>query len=607
MSAGGGPGPDAAPGDRAHRLAEAAGRAIDDGRPDAALPLLEQAAELAPDQAAVHIQLGRALNNLRRLPAARAAFERAVRLDPRSADAWTGLGHVSRGLADLDTADDAFRRALDLQPGSARALSNLASVRLAQGRIEDGLRLLRQSVAADPSDPKVRSLLGDALQGIGRHVEAEAAYAEALGIDPDHADALAGMGAVMDALGRYGDAERLLRMALDRRPGDPVAAGSLTHVLELQGRGEEILALIDSCRWAQRPGWAIVAEARQLFRLGRWDEAEARIGGVDPDQIDPASWAAVLNLRGRLLEARGDYPSAFRMFQASNLTQPADFDPATFRDTVDSLIGYFSRERMATLPRSGCDSDRPVFIVGMPRSGTSLVEQMLGSHSRILACGERMDIYMLPRRFSGGRTAERWPGCLTDTDSAALSEAAAAYLDGCGAAGTGVLRVTDKLPANFLNLGLVQLLFPRARVIYCRRDPMDTGLSCFAQDFRSPGMGFARDLSLIGLYQQGCIRMMEHWRRVLELSIHTVDYEDLVSEPEVGARTMVEFLGLEWEDACLRFHESGRVVRTASHEQVRRPVYASSVGRWRHYGAWLGPLREALDAPWREETGQPAR
>ncbi len=572
-----------------------------------ALPLLEQAAALAPEMASVHVQLGRALNNLRRLPAAHSAFEEAVRLEPGSADAWNGLGHVRRGLGDLEGAAGAFRKAVSIDPASARALGNLASVEISRGEVESGLAMLRDAAAVDPANPGVRCLLGDALQGTGRQDEAEAAYGEALSIDPDHADALTGLGAVMDAMGRYERAERLLRRALERKPGDPVAAASLTHVLELQGRSEEVLTLLRGFGWSRVPDWAVVSEARQLFALDRREEAEARLDNVDPSGMDPAIRAAALNLHGRISEAGGDYEAAFGAFQAANHAQPVDFDPEGYRDTVHRLIGFFTPERLRALPGSGCESDRPVFIVGMPRSGTSLVEQILGSHSRVHACGERTDFYQLPRRLSGGPAATRWPECLESTDVAELSRVAFEYLDGDGTDGTSALRSIDKLPANFLNLGLVQLLFPGAHVIHCIRDPMDTGLSCFQQDFQSPGMGFTRDLSCIGLYYQGYRRLMEHWQRVLDLPIHKVAYEDLVSEPEAGARAMLEFLDLEWEDACLRFHESRRVVRTASHLQVRQPVYESSVGRWRRYSRWLGPLKAALDVPWQEGTAPPGQ
>jgi hypothetical protein len=160
------------------------------------------------------------------------------------------------------------------------------------------------------------------------------------------------------------------------------------------------------------------------------------------------------------------------------------------------------------------------------------------------------------------------------------------------------LRLTDKLPANFLNLGLIQLLFPRARVVYCRRNPLDTGLSCFQQNFRSKGMDFARDLAHIGVQQQACWRLMDHWMDTLALPIQAVDYEQFVEEPEIGARALVKFLGLEWDPACLDFHLSERIVKTASYEQVRKPIYTSSVGRWRPYEPWLEPLRAALSAPW---------
>jgi len=605
MSAGGDPGQHSRAREQARELAHAGRKAIADGQPGAALPLLEQAAELLPHDAFIHIELGRALNNLGRLPAARAAFEEAVQLDPNSAIAWNGLGHVSRRLGDLETAGEAFRCAVSLEPNSAPALANLASVHLSRGETEEGIRILRKAAAADPLNTGPRCQLGDALQNIGRRAEAETAYAEALEIDPHDADALAGLGCVMDTAGRHGEAERLLQKALSQKPGHPVAAFSLVELLELQDRCEEALSVLRSRPWSRTPDWAVVAEARQLFRLDNLDEAEARLAEVVPDQMDPPVREAALNLRGRILEARGQFGPAFREFEAANRVQPSRFNPSAFRDTLDRLIDFFTPDRLKTLPRTDCDSNRPVFIVGMPRSGSSLVEQMLASHSRVVAGGERLDFFHLPRILSGGLAAYRWPACLVDFEPGQLSEIANEYLNGCDAPVTGDVRITDKLPANFLNLGLVQLLFPRARVIYCRRDPMDTGLSCFQQNFRYPGMGFAKDLAHIGLYQNGCVRIMEHWRSVLDLSIRTVDYEELVSDPETVARAVVEFLGLEWEAACLRFHESGRVIRTASHQQVKRPIYTSSIGRWRQYREWLGPLRAALDAPWRAEIGPP--
>ena len=308
-----------------------------------------------------------------------------------------------------------------------------------------------------------------------------------------------------------------------------------------------------------------------------------------------------------MFDACGQYQSAFEQFKRANACLPNRFDAQGFPGTVERLAAFFTAQRLAALPDSGLRSDAPVFIVGMPRSGTSLVEQILASHPRVEAGGERTDIYQLPRQLSGGEPAARWPECLLGIDEERLTQIASAYLQAAPGHDRGPARITDKLPANYLNLGLIQMLLPGARVIYCRRDPMDTGLSCFKQNFRSEGMDFARDLGHIGLQQQACLRLMAHWQRQLALPIHVVDYERLVEDPDSHVRALVDFVGLPWDDACLGFHRSARLIRTASYEQVRQPIYTSSVGRWRHYRPWLVPLAEALEAPWVTRNGPAGR
>lgn len=570
--------------------------AIDCGRPHEALPLLEQATQSQPDNAEVWNQLGRALNNLRRHPEARRAFETAASLAPDSADILTNLGHVCRSAGDLPEATRVLRKAVALAPGHQRALSSLASVLVTGGATEEGLELMRAAVRAADEDPWPAIQLGDTLQGLGNLEEAEDAYRQALNIKPDQPAAQAGLGAALDALGRYEEAETRLKRALERMPGDTAAVGSLCHVLELAGRHGEVLSLIETGPWDTPPPWAVATAARQCLKLGQPDLAEQWLSRADLDAMDTRSRAAVLNVKAMLLDSRGEYPRAFEAFTAANRTLPSGFDDKGFPASVNRLIRYFSCDRMQDLPDSGCDSSRPVFIVGMPRSGTSLVEQILGSHSQVHPCGERQDFYRLPKRLSHGVPGERWPECLTEVSREQLASAAAEYLRVADT--LDARRLTDKLPANFLNLGLVQLIFPRARVIYCRRDPMDTGLSCYQQDFQSPGMDFTRRLENIGLYQQGCWRLMEHWKTTLELPIFTVDYESLVSSPGTQVRQLVEFMGLGWEKACLKPHHSERIVRTASSDQVRQPIYSSSVGRWRRYESYLDPLKTALEARW---------
>jgi Flp pilus assembly protein TadD len=570
--------------------------AVDAGRPGDALPLLLRTTETQPENAEAWNQLGRALNNLRRLPEAREALTKAAGLAPGSAEILTNLGHVCRAAGDLQGSAAAFAEAVRAAPNSTRASAGLASVRIARGDVEGGLRLLRKAVEDDSQDARLAVQLADVLQGVGKLEESETVYRHALAVDPSFPPALAGLGAVLDALGRFAEAEASLRRALTLAPDDPAARSALCHVLELAGRSEEVLEVLRAGPWETPPAWASASAARQLMRLGRPDEAEQWLARGEARDTDPRSRAALMNARARLLDARGDYAAAFEMFSAANSVLPSGFDDKGFPESVNRLIRFFTPDRIASLPTSACQSDRPVFIVGMPRSGTSLVEQILSSHSRVHACGERRDLYRLPRRLSEGVPGERWPECLEAVESRLLERLATEYLDAVGAEGSR--RITDKLPANFLNLGLIQLLFPKARVIYCRRDPLSTGLSCFQQDFQSPGMDFARRLEHIGLYQQGCLRLMSHWHQVLDLPVCTLDYEALIESPEEHSRRLVEFMGLEWEEDCLRFHQSERIVRTASSHQVRKPIYSSSVGRWRDYAQWLGPLRRALQEPW---------
>jgi hypothetical protein len=259
---------------------------------------------------------------------------------------------------------------------------------------------------------------------------------------------------------------------------------------------------------------------------------------------------------------------------------------------VDRLLAAFSREAMAGLPRAGRNDVRPVFIVGMPRSGTSLVEQILASHRDIHGAGELSDLGLLALSTAAG-TLE-YPESVATLSAMDMDRLSAAYGSRLDEIAPRASRVTDKMWQNFEFLGFASLLFPEARVIHCTRDPMDTGLSCFFHHFYGAGVAFAYDLAHIGAYYRQYLRIMDHWRQVLPLPVLEVSYERLVADTETQTRKIVDFTGLPWDPACLRFFETERVVGTASHEQVRRPVYRTSVGRHRRYLEWLGPLAQAL-------------
>ena len=297
----------------------------------------------------------------------------------------------------------------------------------------------------------------------------------------------------------------------------------------------------------------------------------------------------------------GDYDVAFGHYKAGNdLKKAASLYQADATSTyVDRVIATFGTEFFARMDRAGSQPELPVFIVGMPRSGTTLVEQILASHPQVHGAGEldymRQITQALPERLApdsvGGQ--QTFPECAAKIDTALAERIAEEHLQHLREHSASALRITDKTPSNFLRLGLIALLFPKARIIHCQRDPLDTCLSCYFLRF-GQGQAFAYDLDDLGRYYRDYARLMEHWRRVLPSPLLEVPYEALVADQEGWSRRLIAFLGLDWDDRCLAFYRSERQVKTASVWQVRQPVYASSIGRWRRYAKHLGPLFAAL-------------
>jgi hypothetical protein len=270
------------------------------------------------------------------------------------------------------------------------------------------------------------------------------------------------------------------------------------------------------------------------------------------------------------------------------------YDPAAFARRIDQLIALFTPEYFARVRGFGTDAETPVFVVGMMRSGTTLVEQILASHPRAFGAGELSDLVRLlaalPARL---RTTTEFPACVNLLDESTARVVAGEYVQRLRALGGAADRVVDKMPTNYLWLGFIATFFPNARIIHCRRDPVDTCLSCFFQDFASPHP-YTSDLRHMGHYYRQYERLMAHWATVLPVRVFELNYEELTTDQEAVSRRMVEYCGLPWDDRCLRFNENKRVVRTASALQVRRPMYTSSVGRWKRYEPFLGPLLEEM-------------
>lgn len=566
------------------------------GRFQEALPALRQALDLQPGSAMAWNSAGEALGNLGRIREAVNAFARAVDLRPDFAHAHYNLGLALRAAGQAESAAGALARAVELAPDTAEPLQSLAHLLHSLGRYQQAARGYRKLVELRPDDPAAHTSLGTSLHMLGDLESARNRYVRALELNPDYAQAHSNLGTVHQSLRDVESADACFRRALELVPGHQDALAGLAANLDRRGRYAEGWALLEPGFDPKRGGLELVITGAQLQRhLGNNERAAEILNAAleRPDLNDASSQRLHFNL-GHAFNADGNYADAFEHYRRGNEMKPVKFSCSEYRDDVTRLLQVYSTENQAALPRTHSQDERPVFVLGMPRSGTSLVEQILACHEQIAGAGELLDLSRLAISL-GQADHLRFPDSAVKASREALENAAAEYSACLSAVDDSALRVIDKTPANHLFLGFVEQLFPRAHVIHCVRHPLDTALSCYFQNFAGQGIPFSYRLEDIVEYYNGYLEVMEHWRRHTSLAFHEVVYEELVSGQEAISRQLVDFLGLEWDPACLRFHESGRLVATASHAQVRRPIYQTSAGRYRHYQEWIGPLTEGID------------
>jgi tetratricopeptide (TPR) repeat protein len=311
---------------------------------------------------------------------------------------------------------------------------------------------------------------------------------------------------------------------------------------------------------------------------------------ADPDL--PAERKVALHMAlGQIYDQKKQPREAFTHFMQGNELDRTDYDLKSFRKQIDTLAELFTPFFFMSKTDFGDPSESPVLIVGMPRSGTTLTEQILSSHPLVEGAGELSEIEKIYSSVVGHPSQlQRSLSKLTDADCKAL---AARYLAELDRHSRSARRVVDKMPHNFMQLGFIALLFPRAHIVHCRRDPMDNCVSIFTQRFNKMH-SYATDLKMLGLYYREYHRLMNHWHKVLPLKMFEIQYENMIADQEAMSRKLIDFVGLEWDDACLSFHETERTVTTPSRWQVRQPIYTTSVKRWKKYEEFLGPLKEGL-------------
>jgi tetratricopeptide (TPR) repeat protein len=458
-------------------------------------------------------------------------------------------------LGRYEDAAKQFRAALSKQPNLVDAHVNLGIVLLPVGRFEEAEGCFRRALILKATDLRARTQLGLTFVQLGRLDSARAEFDKVLRIAPRHADALFGMGTLARSEGRFAEAEELFRRALVADPQMSRAWAALAGIRKMTSAD---------------PVWLKRAQQTAAALKSPHDEAEVRYA------------------IGKYFDDLGKYPQAFESYRQANelLKKVAvPYDAQAHAHFVHDLTQVYTPQSLARAAENASDSDVPIFVVGMPRSGTSLLEQILASHPAVGGAGELSFWSDVVRRREAQVRKE-----IPSADE--RRRMAQEYLGTLAQRCPGAQRVVDKTPLNADHLGLIHSVFPRARIIYMQRDPLDTGLSCYFQHFVL-GLSWSLDLSDIARYYTEHRRLYWHWRAALPAgAILEVPYEELVSNQEAWTRTVLEFAGLDWDERCLQFHRTERAVVTSSYWQVRQSMYRDSVHRWRHYSKFIGPLRK---------------
>ncbi len=569
---------------------------------DEALRCYDRALALAPDFADAHSNRGNALRALKRLSEAEAAYRRALELNPRFAQAWNNLGTTLRELKRIDEAVEAYRKALAEEPNSPDTLDNLALAVKDLGRLDEAVELLRRALAVETRDPKLHLHLGSVLLDQSKVEEAAAAIERALALDPNGHDGINLMGRIAFERGALDAALAHYQRALALKPDLADALNNMGNVLKELGRLEDAQrAYLDALALDPKIAGVYV----NLADSKTFAEGDPHLAAMEALAREPLTATERMQLHFGLGKAYADLKDHGRSFE--HLLQGNALKRAQVAYDEAATFSLFTRNQAVFTPAllqrnsgNGDPSRLPIFILGMPRSGTTLVEQILASHPKVHGAGELKalnDIIDTVRGADGN--AIPYPDFVPALDAAAIRQIGARYVAELKRLAPGAARVTDnhvtdKMPSNFFFCGLIHLALPNAPIIHTVRDPVDTCISCFSKLFTAE-QNHTYDLVELGRYYRRYQALMTYWRAVLPNGrILDVRYEDVVADLEGQARRIIAHCGLDWDPRCLEFHRTDRPVRTASATQVRQPIYKSAIGRWRHYQPYLGPLLAEL-------------
>jgi tetratricopeptide (TPR) repeat protein len=570
------------------------------GKHDRAIDLFNKAIQRNPNDPVYYYNLSLPLIAQQKWNEAISCYQKALQLKPDLIPAHVNMGNLLQQLGRMEDAISFYRKALELKPDDPLAFLNLGNALQGIGDFEEAISCYREALRFKPDLTEAYYDMGNAFKAEGKLRQAISCYEEALRLNPDEFSSVHNMGNAYQDLNKLDNAISCYRRALEIRPDSSRAYNSMGNVFQTQGNFGAAVSSYTKALEIQ-PSYAEafyhLARAEKITNENK-EEILQLAGRLGEGQLSEDS-AVYLNFGlGKIYDDLGQFEKAFDHYRLGNERERSkhEFDPESSAAYISAIIETFSADFLQDRQSWRDDSQMPIFIFGMPRSGTTLVEQILSSHPKVLAGGELDFFFQWERKSTPGGQQSSYPEALSLMDHQTARDVSSKYLQlimNLAESAEGQIRVTDKMPHNFLFLGFLYLLFPNAKFIHCQRHPLDTCLSIYFQRFAREHH-YAYDLIDIGFSYGEYRRLMAHWHDVLPTQIFEVTYEGMVGNQEEVSRELIAFCGLEWDSRCLDFYRSERPIFTSSNWQVRQPMYRSSVGRWRNYAQHLRPLMELL-------------
>ena len=568
--------------------------ALQSGNSEAAAGLIENAIAVKPQEPEFYNMCGEAYRAGRRFDVAVERYRQAIQLRPEFAGAHNNLGNAYKEMGRTEDAVGSYRRAIEIDPNFPLSHNNLGLCIDSIGRPTEALTHFREALRLFPDYAEAHTNVGNVLLKLGQSEGATVSFERAITVAPQLAAAHLGLGIALDEQGRPDDAIGSYKKALTINPNFAAAHNNLGNALDQIGSRD---AAIENFKKAIELQPAYAEAHRNLTRIAP-DVADAdaieRLLALDGiSDLDATHCQFAL---GNIHHHRKDFDEAFTRYGIGNglRRRASDYDATKFTSYVDRLIDIYSESYCETLKDLGSQSNLPVFVLGMPRSGTTLVEQIIASHPDAHGAGELKTVADFERTIASRHEQQGvYPELMPTCDHETITELADAYVEMQQLRAPNAKRVTDKMPDNFIRIGLIKTLFPNASIIHCKRNALDTCVSNLLHYFAT-GNEFAFDQHDLGRFYLDYERLMTHWQTAFPGSMYDVRYEELVSEQEAVSRQLIDHIGLPWDERCLDFHKHERAVHTFSSQQVRQRIYSSAVSRWKHYEKHLATLIEML-------------